>query len=96
MFSHFRSADELMAEQEPDELPIQTDEACPFCGALVEWNGIGLYCEPCRRSWPDFHELRYDRNNVRYAATRAFMTQRDEDSDAYADTVGEGLARWTR
>lgn len=96
MFSHFRSADELMAEQEPDELPIQTDQPCPFCGQLVEWNGIGLYCEPCRRSWPGFEDLRLDRSNVRYAAQKAAQAQRDEDSDAYADTVAAGLERWTR
>ena len=60
MFNHFRTADELMSQQEPDELPIQTNSPCPFCGQWVEWNGDQLYCEPCSRVWPDFVELQFD------------------------------------
>ena len=60
MFNHFRTADELMSQQEPDDLPIQTDSPCPFCGQSVEWNGDQLYCEPCSRVWPDFTELTFD------------------------------------
>ena len=97
MFSYFRTADELMSQQEPDDLPIQTDEVCPFCGRFVEWDGDQLYCEPCRRTWPDFHDLRFDRYEVKYQARKAAeLTQRDEDANGYADTVAAGLERWTR
>lgn len=71
MFSYFRSADELMSYQEPDELPIQTDSPCPFCGRLVEWNGDQLYCEPCSRVWPDFAELTFDKWTVKARAQKA-------------------------
>ena len=71
MFSYFRTADELMSQQEPDDLPIRTDEVCPFCGRFVEWDGDQLYCEPCRRTWPDFSDLRLDRHEVKYAARKA-------------------------
>ena len=60
MFNHFRTADELMSQQEPDDLPIQTDSPCPFCGQLVEWNGDQLYCEPCQLVWFSYDELRAD------------------------------------
>ena len=111
MFNHFRTADELMSQQEPDDLPIQTDSPCPFCGQWVEWNGDQLYCEPCSRVWPDFAELTFDgwvakakaRKAAHVAAEEAVMwayyeedDQRDEDSSGYADAVAEGLERWTR
>ena len=56
----FRSYNELLTYQEPDEMPIQTDSPCPLCGQWVEWNGDQLYCEPCSRVWPDFDELTFD------------------------------------
>ena len=77
MFSYFRTADELMSQQEPDEYPIQTDSPCPFCGQLVEWNGDQLYCEPCQRVWPSFGELRAD------VWTAKARTQKDAHTAVY-------------
>ncbi len=74
MFSYFRTADELMSQQEPDEYPIQTDSPCPFCGQLVEWNGDRLYCEPCQRVWPNFEELRFDVWTAKAKAQKAAHT----------------------
>ncbi len=96
MFSNFRTADELMSQQEPDEYPIRTDSPCPFCGQLVEWNGDQLYCEPCRLVWPNFEELRADVWVAKAKAQKAAHSQRDEDASGYADTVGAGLERRTR
>ena len=87
MFSYFRGVDEMMAMQEPDDPPIQTDEPCPFCGQLVEWNGDVLYCEPCKMTWPAFDELRFDRGMERYRQAQA---QRDEDADGNGDGSGYG------
>ena len=65
------TSSELQRDEDPDELPIQTDEACPFCGRLIEWSGYNLYCQPCQRTWPDFSDLRLDRHEVKYAARKA-------------------------
>lgn len=60
MFSYFRTPDEMMEWQEPDEYPIQTDTPCPTCGRLVEMDGHGFYCEPCQRTWGDLTEVQFD------------------------------------
>lgn len=104
MFNHFRTADELMSQQEPDDLPSRTNEPCPFCGQLIQWDGDHLYCEPCQRTWTDWSDVRFDRYEVKRAARKAAeeaamwneYNQRDEDSSGHADTVAAGLERWTR
>lgn len=72
MFSYMRSADELMAQQEPDEYPVQTDTPCPHCGRLVEWSGYNLYCETCGADWDDFIQLNADIAHARREATRRY------------------------
>ena len=111
MFSNFRTANELMSQQEPDPLPSWTNEPCPFCGRFIQWDGDQLFCAPCLRTWTDWSDVRFDRHEVRYAARKAAQRaaeeaamweyyegddQRDEDSSSYADAVAEGLERWTR
>ena len=104
MFSYFRTADELMSQQEPDDLPQWTNEPCPFCGQRIQWDGDQLFCAPCLRTWPDFSDLRFDRYEVKRAARKAAeeaamwneYDQHDEDASGYADTVAAGLERWTR
>lgn len=106
MFNHFRSADELMSQQEPDPLPQWTNETCPFCGEYIQWDGDQLLCTPCLRTWADFHEVRFDRNQVRYDERKAaqaaaedaamwayYNAQQDEDESGYADAVADGLER---
>ena len=112
MFSNFRTADELMSQQEPDPLPSWTNEPCPFCGQLIQWDDDQLFCAPCLRTWAGWDDVRFDRHEVKYAARKAAQVaaqeaamreeyyegedQRDEDSSSYADAVAEGLERWTR
>ena len=112
MFSNFRTADELMSQQEPDPLPSWTNEPCPFCGQRIQWDGDQLFCAPCLRTWADWEDVRFDRHEVRYAARKAAQVaaeealmweyyyegddQRDEDEDGHADTVAAGLVRWAR
>ena len=96
----FHQWGQMQQEQEPDEPPIQTDEACPFCGRLIEWNGSDLYCEPCRRTWASFIDLRIDRMNARIAAYQAAQAapaadaQREEDEYFYNGEVAASIDRW--
>ena len=104
MFSYFRTADELMSQQEPDPLPQWTNEPCPFCGRFIQWDGDQLFCAPCLRTWTDWSDVRFDRYEVKRAARKAAeeaamwneYDQHDEDASGYADAVAEGLERWTR
>ncbi len=112
MFSNFRTADELMSQQEPDPLPQWTNEPCPFCGQRIQWDGDQLFCAPCLRTWADWEDVRFDRHEVRYAARKAAQVaaeealmweyyyegddQRDEDEDGHGNTVAAGLVRWAR
>ncbi len=104
MFNHFRTAAELMSQQEPDDLPRWTNEPCPFCGQRIQWDGDQLFCAPCLRTWADWSDVRFDRYEVKRAARKAAeeaamwneYDQRDEDGSGYADTVAAGLERWTR
>ena len=111
MFSYFRTADEMMAMQEPDPMPQWTNEPCPFCGQLIQWDGDQLFCAPCLRTWAGWDDVRLDRHEVKRAARKAAQvateeaamwayyeeaSQRDEDSSSYADAVAEGLERWQR
>lgn len=89
-----------LTDNEPDEYPIQTDEVCPFCGQLIEWDGGDLYCEPCHRTWPDFRDVSYDRDNVKFAAKRAADAalwaddQRAEDESVYHGEIAVAVDRW--
>ena len=109
MFNHFRTADELMSQQEPDDLPRWTNEHCPFCGEFIQWDGGQLFCAPCQRTWCDWEDVRFDRHEVKYAARKAaqaaadedamwayYEDQQGEDESGYNDTVAAGLERWTR
>ena len=102
MFNHFRTPDELMSQQEPDELPIQTDQPCPFCGRLVEWSGHELYCQPCLRTWPGFQDLQSDKMMQKILAHQAAQAaqaaddQRQEDEYFYNGEVAAALDRWER
>ena len=70
MFGYFRGAEELMAQQEPEEYPVQTDTPCPTCGRLVEWSGYSLYCGPRGAAWDNFAELQSDIAHARREAIR--------------------------
>ena len=78
MFNHFRTADELMSQQEPDPLPYGTNEPCPFCGKFIQWDGDQLFCAPCQRTWTDWSDVRFDRHEVRYAARKAAQVAAEE------------------
>ena len=87
MFNHFRTADELMSQQEPDDLPYWTNEPCPFCGQRIQWDGDQLFCDPCQRTWCDWEDVRFDRHEVKCAARKAARAAADT-ADLYA-IVGE-------
>ena len=78
MFSNFRTAGELMSQQEPDPLPSWTNEPCPFCGQLIQWDGDQLFCAPCLRTWAGWDDVRFDRHEVRYAARKAALKAAEE------------------
>ena len=82
MFDHFRTVDELMSQQEPDDLPRWTNEHCPYCGEFIQWDGGQLFCDPCQRTWCDWNDVRVDRHEVKYAARKAARAVADA-------TVGE-------
>jgi uncharacterized Zn finger protein (UPF0148 family) len=99
----------MQRDEDPDPLPRWTNEHCPFCGNLIQWDGDQLFCAPCQRTWCDWEDVRFDRYEVKYAARKAAEDaamwaayyesendQRDEDGSGYADAVAEGLERWTR
>ena len=77
MFNHFRTADELMSQQEPDDLPRWTNEPCPFCGQCIQWDGDQLFCDPCQRTWAGWDDVRFDRHELRYAARKAARAAAD-------------------
>jgi len=79
MFSYFRGAEELMAQQEPEEYPVQTDTPCPTCGRLVEWSGYNLYCEPCGAAWDNFAELQSDIAHARREACLLYTYDAADD-----------------
>jgi hypothetical protein len=78
MFSYFRTAGELMSQQEPDPLPQWTNEPCPFCGQRIQWDGDQLFCAPCQRTWTDWSDVRFDRHEVKYAARKAAQVAAEE------------------
>jgi hypothetical protein len=78
MFSNFRTADELMSQQEPDPLPSWTNEPCPFCGQRIQWDGDQLFCAPCLRTWAGWDDVRFDRHEVRYAERKAAQVAAEE------------------
>ena len=81
---------------EPD-LPVAT---CPKCGGLIYRRNNpprGLICTGCGDVYNDMAEVTAAQEEaLMWEYYESENDQRDEDSSGYADTVAEGLERWTR